>query len=333
MREIFTSRSNLLREFLTLGFLASAAAVIGIGSGLNSLFNSSSGSPQGSGASATTGAMNTVQPNDMTAYMKMLGINPSSYVNAGNQAGQQYGQQAGLDQMYQQMMQQQAGTSSGAQQNLMGAGNQMWSTVQNPQAGLYNQMLAQTNDTANASTAMRGIGVSPEAAGIQNQAVNQFNNAWNNNMVQNQATGLNAMTGAYNAAGNQGQLTGANLTGAANYGQQQATNTLQSGSVPFQTQQTAYGAPIAAGNQYSTGLNTALNPNLANYNLGAANYGANQSSAGMQSLLTGLNSFGGSSQPNWLQSAYGGSTQQPNYGGGTAADASAYYAGGGSVPG
>ena len=332
MRANFTSRINLLREFLTLGFLATAAAVVGIASGLNSMANTPSSSPQGSGSTATTGAMNTVQPYDMTAYMKMLGIDPSGYVGAGNQAGQQYAQQDQLAQMYQQMMQQQAGTSAGAEQNLMGAGNQMWNTVQNPQSGLYNQMLQQTNDTANASTAMRGIGMSPEAAGIQNQAVNQFNNAWNNNFVANQAAGLGAMSGAYNAAGNQGQLTGANVQGAANYGAMQPQYTLQSGQVPFNTQQTAYGAPIAAGNTYATGLNTALNPNLANYNMGTAQYGANQSAAGMQALLTGMNNLG-TAQPNWLSSAYGGGGQTANYGGGTAADAQAYYDAGGSVPG
>jgi len=576
MRASFTDRINLLREFLTLGFLGTAAAVVGIASGLNSMFGSSSqpsaptsgaapsyyqptGQPQAdqswlnamnqinSGVNAQSGM---VQPQLNNAYQNMTNVNPSGYVNAGNQAGSQYAQQAQLAAMYQQMMQGQAGTSAGAQQTLMGqgnqqygtgsgqqalgqsiygnaapltaqgnqqfgsgqgmqqtganwmqtaypamaagnqqiasgqgqqymgqnmqgqaqgqmtagqgmqnaamgqqaigqgmygnaqplmgAGNQMWNTVQNPQSGLYNQMLQQTQDTSNAATSMRGIGMSPEAAGIENQAVNQFNNAWNNNFVQNQASGLNAMSGAYNAgagqlaagtsaygagtsaygagtgaynaganaygagtsaygagtsavgqganlyntagnqmstgaqvygagtsavgqggnlynaaanqygagtsafgagtqagqagtnaynaAGNQGQLTGANLQSASNYGGQIPGYTLNSGATPFNTAQTAYGAPITATNQYTGAMNqgvyqpyggiqTSMMPYM-NYGMNSANnafgtgaaqqtFNANQQAAGMNGLTQGLNQLS-NNQPSWMSGMFGG---------------------------
>ena len=334
MLKIFTSYRLLLRAFLTLGFLGSiglsdVASMVGIGAGLNSLFGGGGSNSQnygaGSGVSATTGAMSTTQPGDLAAYYQLLGISPSGYVGAGQQAGQQYTDQAQLMQMYQQMMQQQAGISGGAQKNLMGAGNQLWNTAQDPQHQLYNYMLQQTQDQSRAGTSARGIGMSPEAAGLEQQATTNFNMDWQNQQLARQAQGLSGMTQAYGGAGQQGALAGVNLGQAAGYGQQGAQNTLQSGQVPWQAQQTAYGAPLNAANMYSSALNTAFNPNLASYNQAQSQFGANQQQMGMYGLTQGLNSLNNSP---WIQQMFSGGGGGSGGGSGTA-----NYGAGGWYPG
>jgi len=353
MRASFTDRINLLREFLTLGLLGTIATVVGIGSGLNSIFGGGSSQPSAptSGAAPSyyqpTGqpqadqswlnAMNQinsgvnaqsgmVQPQLNNAYQNMTNVNPSGYVNAGNQAGSQYAQQAQLAAKYQQMMQGQGGLSAGAQQNLMGAGNQMFAAGQDPQGALYQKMLQQTQDQSRAATSMRGIGMSPESAGIENQAVGNFNIDWQNQQLARMLSGGQGMTQAYNAAGQQGQLTGANLQSASNYGGQIPTNTLQSGAVPFNTAQTAYGAPITATNAYTGAMNQgvyqpygAIQTNAMpymNYGMNSANnafgtgaaqqtFNANQQAAGMNGLTQGLNQLS-NNQPSWMSGMFGG---------------------------
>ncbi len=230
----------------------------------------------------------------------MLGIDPSGYVQAGNQAGGQYADFAKLLQTLQQQMQGQAGVATGAQNDLLAAGRSTWNTAQDPQQALYDRTLQQVQQQARGADTSRGIAMSPVSAGVENQATSNFNIDWNNQQLSRMIAALSGMGGAFNSAGQQGQLVGADLTGAANFGSQVPGATLSSGSVPFQTQYTAYGAPIGAGNQYSTGLNTAFNPNLAQYNAG-------QSAAGTQALLTGLNGLSQNyNQPgSWLQNVFG----------------------------
>lgn len=275
--------------------LGTLASLFGIGAGANALLSQPAGGPGG-----TTGAINTVQPNDLSAYYKLLGIDPSAMVQSGQQAGGQYAQFAQLLQQLQAQMQQQAGVATGAQGDLLAAGKQAFTTAQDPQQALQDRTQQRIVDASRAGTSARGLGMSPEGAGIENQAVSNFNIDWNNQQLQRLLAGLSGMGTAYGQAGQQGQLVGADLTGAANFGSQVPGATLSSGAVPFQTQQTAYGAPIQAGNQYSTGLNTAFNPSLATYNAG-------QSAAGTQALLTGVNGLSQNyNQPgSWLQNVFG----------------------------
>lgn len=336
----FIKTRTLIRDFLTLGILGSIASIVGIAGGLNSMFGGGSSNQatgnygMGSGASASTGALNQISPQMLQAFSQLMGIDPSQFLQAAQQAGGQYGQLGQMGQQGAQTLQGQAQGAMGAQQNLMGAGNQLWQTAQDPQKALYNQMLQQTQDQSAASSAMRGIGMSPEAAGLQNQATNQFNLGWQNQQLGRQVTGLQGMTGAYQGAGQQGQLANADLAGMMNLGSAGAGATQQGGAVPYQAQQTAYGAPMQYGNQYSTALNTAFNPSLASYNQGQYGTGQANSAAGMQSLLTGLSGMGGNQAGSWLTNLFGGGQggqggqQQPYYGGGTAQDASNMYTSG-----
>lgn len=275
--------------------IGTLASLLGIGAGANALLGSPAGGPGGS-----TGAMNTVQPNDLSAYYKLLGIDPSGLVQAGNAAGGQYADFAKLLQQLQTQMQGQAGVATGAQNDLLAAGRSTWDAAQDPQNALRDRTQQRITDASRAATSARGIGMGPEAAGIENQATSNFNIDWNNQQLSRMIAALSGMTSSFAGAGQQGQLVGADLTGAANFGSQVPGATLNSGQVPFQTQQTAYGAPIQAGNQYSTGLNTAFNPALASYNQGT-------SAAGTQSLLTGLNGLSQNyNQPgSWLQNVFG----------------------------
>ncbi len=275
--------------------LGTLASLMGVGVGANALLSQPAGGPGG-----TTGAINTVQPNDLSAYYKMLGIDPSGYVQAGNAAGGQYADFAKLLQTLQQQMQQQAGVAQGAQGDLLAAGKQAFTAGQDPQQALYQRTLQQVQQQARGADSARGIAMSPTSAGVENQATSNFNIDWQNQQLARMLAGLSGMGQAYNQAGQQGQLFGADLTGAANFGSQVPGATLSSGSVPFQTQYTAYGAPIGAGNTYSTGLNTAFNPALATYNAG-------QGAAGTQALLTGLNGLSQNyNQPgSWLQNVFG----------------------------
>lgn len=277
------------------GNLSTIASLLGIGAGANSLLSQPAGGPGG-----TTGALNTVQPNDLSAYYKLLGIDPSGYVQAGNQAGGQYADFAKLLQQLQTQMQGQAGVATGAQNDLLAAGRATWNAGQDPQNALLDRTQQRIVDASRAGTSARGIGMSPEAAGIENQATSNFNIDWNNQELARMIAALSGMGTAFGQAGQQGQLVGADLTGAANFGSQVPGATLSSGSTPFQTQYTAYGAPIGAGNTYSTGLNTAFNPNLAQYN-------TNTSAAGTQALMTGLNGLQQNyNQPgSWLQNVFG----------------------------
>ncbi len=275
--------------------LGTLASLVGIGAGANSLLSTPAGGPGG-----TTGAINTVQPNDLSAYYKLLGIDPSAYVQAGQTAGGQYADFARLLQTLQQQMQQQAGVATGAQTDLLAGGRAAFEAAQDPQNALRDRTQQRITDASRAATSARGIGMSPESAGIENQAVGNFNIDWNNQQLLRLLAGLSGMGTAFGQAGQQGQLVGADLTGAANFGSQVPGATLNSGAVPFQTQQTAYGAPIAAGNTYSTGLNTAFNPALATFNQG-------NSAAGTTALLTGLNGLSQNyNQPgSWLQNVFG----------------------------
>jgi hypothetical protein len=317
MRNKFTEYRTLIAAFLTLGIAGwiSAAAAI---NGLMNSSDSSGGSQPGAGQgnSQTTGVMNQISPQMLQAFQQLMGVDPSGYINAGNNAGNMYTNQSGQNLGYQQQLQGQAGVSQGAQSSLMGAGNALWNTAQDPQSALYAKTLQQVQDQSRNASSVRGIGMSPEAAGLENQATGNFNMDWQNQQLSRQLQAMQGMTGAYQGAAQQGALTGANLSGAAGFGQQAAGNMLQSGRVPFQTQQQAYGAPLQYGQQYGTTMNTAFNPNLADYNMGNANFNANQQ---QQSGTALTQAFGSNSGPGqWLNGLFsGGGGQSPYYSGGS----------------
>lgn len=356
-------------------WLSALGPIAGIAAGANTLLNTPSGNGTGTGGIPSVGQSSaTVAPGNLAAYQKLLGIDPSGMVAAGNTAGTQYADLAKQMQQYQAMMEAQAGNAAGAQTTLQGqgnkefaagnamqtqgmdimgnaqplinAGNAIWNTAQDPQQALYQRTLQQIQDQSRASDAARGIGMSGESAGIENKATSNFNIDWQNQQLARMLSGatgmatdynaaagmygagtsafgagtgaINAGTGAYNAAGDYGKLFGADTSAAAGFGAQVPGFTLASGTVPFQTQQTAYGMPLQAGQDYASATNTAFNPNLANYSNTQQQFGANQSAAGMNALLTGIYGYnpnspyaamgaGGNTPGSWLTTAFGGS--------------------------
>jgi len=83
-----------------------------------------------------------------------------------------------------------------------------------PQGQLYAQQFQQNTDQANAANAMAGLGTSPYGAGLTQQANQNFNLEWQNNL-------LNRMT--------QGAGAASTLAGAGNQALQGGTSALQQG--------------------------------------------------------------------------------------------------------
>jgi hypothetical protein len=141
---------------------------------------------------------------------------------------------AGMTPQLMQMLLGQAGTAQGAQQGLMGAGNQLWNTAQDPQNALHDKYQQMVQDQSRAGTSARGIGMAPQAAGLENQAVSNFNMDWRARQLANETQGLQGMVGAYGQAGQQGNAVGQNLTGAMEMGSLGPQFMQQSAQWPFQ---------------------------------------------------------------------------------------------------
>lgn len=341
--------------------LATVGAIVGIGSGINSLTggslfgggggggSSGGGSPyqyipSGQQSSDQTwqqllqqltgaggGAASAISPQIMQAYQSLQGLDPSGYQDAANRAGGYYGNLAGNEDAMHNILSNQAGVNQQAQQSLMGAGNQLYQTSLDPQNALRNQLQQQVTDASRAGTSARGIGVSGNAAGIENQDVSSFLTNWNNQQLQRQATGLQGMTGAYQQAGQQGQNVGTNLTGAAGLGTMAAGNILQSGQLPYSTQMSTgtdpfnfanlfSGAQGGANNQLS-GIMSQIIPYL-NFGSGATNNAFGQQQTGLNNLTTGLGQLGQSNIWGSLgnlfqqQPSFNTPSQGSNWGGG-----------------
>jgi hypothetical protein len=95
---------------------------------------------------------------------------------------------------------------AGAGMNLMPYASQIMNTGFDPQQALYNRTAQQVQDQTRAGEAARGIATSPYGAGLENQAMSNFNIDWQNQQLGRQAT----------AAGAAGGLTqqGAGVAGA-----------------------------------------------------------------------------------------------------------------------
>jgi len=283
------------------GTLGAIGSVVGIGSGLSNIFGH-----HGGGGGVTGGATGVYQPEHQgeadTAFQQML----QQYMQSqGQQAGainpvlaQAFQQMLGLpmNQLYGnlgeiaggfgQRLNEQAYTNQNAQQGLMGAGNQLWQTALDPQNALRDRMQQQVTDASRAGTSARGIGMSGEAAGIENQDVRDFLMNWQNAQLGRQATGLQGMTGAYGEAGRQGQQVGQNLAGSINMG-----------ALSPQFLQAGASFPMTAANMYSGAQNPLLQQLIAGMGAGnqymgmgqnASNIGFGQQQTGINSLTTGL---------------------------------------------
>jgi hypothetical protein len=298
MREFLSKLRKCLDDYLTLGWIGAAAAVAGA---INSIVNTPDTPTQPSGPGQagfnalypwaqnilqTSG--NTALPNINSAYSRLLGIDPTSYLSAGSQAGGQYSSLGNLAQIYSQLLGNRAGITSNAAQNLYGAGDQLWRSALDPQQDMYKKRLQEVTDRANLNESMRGLAMSPYSSALTDEAQTKFTQNWDYDMLNRILMGLRGMTTAYNAAGNQGELTGANLSGSLNFGSQVPQATLASGQTPFATQQQVFSAPLDYSNQF---LNS-INQNFVDPALGVAATGQNAANSALPwaQLNTGLSS-------------------------------------------
>ncbi|MBU9373399.1 hypothetical protein KTE28_03510 [Burkholderia multivorans] len=254
------------------------------------------------------------------------------YQNAANAAGQGYTNVAG------------ALTNLGygdlhTQSVLLGAGQNVFNLGLDPQNALYDRTRQQLTDQTAATNSMYGLGSSAAGAGVQNQALSNFNIDWQNSQLSRALQGLQGFTGAANTAGQYGQAGASALTQAPGY-------TLLGGSVPFDTAQAIQAVPGNLANTYGAFLNqNVYGP--AEGIMGAIipymNYGQGAQSVPFQSQAQGAGALGSlvsqgiSGLGNSIQNAGGfgnffnGTTG--SFGGGDFSGAftsSPYYSGGGN---
>lgn len=144
----------------------------------------------------------------------------TGYQNAANAAGSGYGAAStaltGLGNL-----------DLDTQKQLLGAGRQVFNLGLDPQNALYDRTLNQLTQQTGATNSMYGLGSSAAGAGVQNQALSNFNIDWQNNQLSRALQGLQGYTGAAGTAGQYGQAGANALTLAPEY-------MLQSGQVPYQ---------------------------------------------------------------------------------------------------
>lgn len=290
---------RLLRSFFFLGTLGTVASVVGIAGGLNSIFGGSGGgggSPNAYVPSNQPGADQNWQQ-VMQQMMQQYGAEASAL---GPYLQQAFGSSMAGAPGLQQMMRQyggdfagEAGNLIGAGNTLRGAGNQLWQTAQDPQNALYAKQLQQTQDQSRAASSMRGIGMGAQAAGLENDAVNNFGMNWENQQLARQAQGLQGMSSAYGQAG---QQTGAGL------GALQGSSAMMQGAEqwPFQLSQLYSGALNSGIYQPGGGIQ-----GQAGQYLGLGQSGASsafgQQQTGLNNLTTGLGQF---AQQPWMQNFF-----------------------------
>lgn len=81
-------------------------------------------------------------------------------------------------------------------------GQQIMTTAMDPQNALYDRSKQQMTDQVRASLAARGLDMSGAGAGIENQALSNFNIDWQNNLLNRQVAGAGAYTGLTGLAQN-----------------------------------------------------------------------------------------------------------------------------------
>lgn len=153
-------------------------------------------------------------------------------------------------------------------QALQGAAGTALQTAFDPQSALYQRTLNQLQQQVRAGEAGRGITMSPYGAGLENQALSNFNIDWQNQQLARMLQGLQGAGNAFGQAGN--------------IGQQGAGNIAQGGLMPWQTyNDLATGQADAAGSigAVSNQANAVNNANISNL---LAYLGLGQNSAAAQ---------------------------------------------------
>jgi hypothetical protein len=100
--------------------------------------------------------------------------------------------------------------------NSLTAGQQALTTSMDPQQALYDRTLQQTQQQQNAAMQSTGMAGSPYGAGIDNQALTNFNIGWQDTQLGRQATGIEANAAAIAPATGLYDQTYGSTTSAAN---------------------------------------------------------------------------------------------------------------------
>lgn len=206
-----------------------------------------------------------------------------AYQNAANVAGNQYGYLGSL-------MNYEGTQNLNTQNDLLGAGKQVFNMGLDPQSALYDRTLNQLTQQTGVTNSMYGLGSSAAGAGVQNQALSNFNIDWQNNQLQRAAQGLQAYSGAAGTAGRYGELGTSQLQAAPGY-------TLAAGSTPYNTAQTIAGVPGSLANTYGSFLNSNVYGPAEGIMSGIIpymNYGAGAQSVPFQSQAQGAGALGSS---------------------------------------
>jgi hypothetical protein len=253
--------------------LATVASVVGIAAGADTLLGGGGGS--GGNAAGGTYVPTGRGQADMTWQQLMPLIAASIQQQQGNisgpvnaayratQPGGQFGNLPSTLQGFGNANVNSAGQDQANQGLLSAAGNQTYQTALDPQNALRNQLQQQVTDASRAGTSMRGIGMGGEAAGIENQDVNNFLINWQNQQLGRQLAGLQGMQGSMSASGNLGQQAGTALGQA---GQQYNAGAM----FPFETAGAYTGAMQGPENAFGQ-----LSPQLLAY-LGLGNQASQQ---------------------------------------------------------
>lgn len=277
--------------------LGPIASVVGIGSGLNSLFGGGQGGNSGGGTYVPTGRPQVDQSflAALAPLMKMLTQetgNISGPVNTGyaaTQPGGQFGYLPTLLQQFGNTMINSAGQDQANQGLLSTAGNQVFQTALDPQNALRDKLQQQVMDASRAGTSARGIGMGGEAAGIENQDVQNFLMNWQQAQLGRELSGLQGMQGAMGTAGNLGGQAGGALGQSGKF--------YNAGAMfPFETAGAYSGALGGPMSQFQ-----GLSPQMLGY-LGLGNQssqqGFNNQNTGFSQLINAFNSLGqGMTQP------------------------------------
>ena len=201
-------------------------AGIGAASSLSGLFGGDSGGGgQASSVNVPTGyQFRYMEPADTNAYAGAGSMNELAAAGRGlgqramSNPWQGYGIQGAYDAS--QMGQQQANNAYGWGQaqsqtgaSIMPYAYAVGNTAFDPQSALYNRTLQQTQEQQRVAQAARGINMTPYGGGLENDALRNFNIDWQNQQLNRQVQGGNALASMLNTAGTN-----------MNYGQQLANN-------------------------------------------------------------------------------------------------------------
>ncbi|WP_158683436.1 hypothetical protein [Burkholderia sp. BE12] len=188
---------------------------------------------------------NNLQPYGLASLLGGLRANESyapGYMNAATAAGQGYTNAGNV-------LTNLGNFDLATQNNLLNAGQNVYQMGLDPQNALYDRTLNQLTQQTGATNSMYGLGSSAAGAGVQNQALSNFNIDWQNNQLQRAAQGLQAYSGAANTAGRYGEAGANALTQAPQY-------TLLGGSIPYSTAQSLEAVPGNLAGTYGSFLNS-----------------------------------------------------------------------------